>query len=86
MRFGPGDVFKDTHDSSCPAFAIIGVDEESEHYRVAEKWVRSSKENIWLSHWMPAEELHRWVEGDKASHKKKATDDELSGFRELVSQ
>lgn len=69
MEYDTRTYFDEQEEESVNGFVVIGSDEESEEYHLAEKWNREDKEAKWIQYWIPQEQLARRVEQDKCEPK-----------------
>jgi len=57
MEFSTQTYFVEHEDEAVKGFSIIDTNEQSGRYQLAEKCVRASSPNRWLTYWIPEEKL-----------------------------
>lgn len=56
MEYDRRQYFREHDDESVKGFTVIETD-QTEGYRVAEKWQRDNESNKWISYWVSEEKL-----------------------------
>jgi len=65
MQYDTRTYFEENGADDVKGFTIIGRDDDTEEYHIAEKWVRDSAENTWVDYYIPeAQLLSRVRDGD----------------------
>jgi len=80
MEYEPGDFFTEHDDDAVKGFAIIETD-ESEGYRIAEKWQHSGN---WTTYWRPADQLLERVVDGNCEKTKTLSDEQFNGLLKLA--
>lgn len=84
MEYNIKTYFEEKEDESVKGFSVIDLNQESEQYRIAEKWVRDSSDATWVQYWIPEERLLERVACDKCSPKGSLSQEQYSKIKQLV--
>lgn len=84
MEYNTKTYFDEKDDESVKGFSVIDVNQASERYRIAEKWVRDTTEDTWVQYWIPEERLLERVAGGKCSPKGSLTEEQYQKIKQLV--
>jgi len=84
MEYNIKTYFEEKDDESVKGFSVIDVNQESEQYRIAEKWVRDTAADTWVQYWIPEERLLERVSLDKCAPKGSLSADQYQKIKKLV--
>lgn len=78
--------FSEHEADDVTGFAVIEVNEDSEQYRVAEKWNRPDSEGgpTWLTYWITEQALADRLSRDACSYKQQLSDKQYEGILNLA--
>lgn len=86
MEYDTKAFFTEHEADDVTGFAIIDVNEESEQYRIAEKWERPASEGgpKWLTYWISADALAERTDTGAASYKQQLSSKQFAGIVKLA--
>jgi hypothetical protein len=76
--------FSEHEADDVTGFVIIEVNEDSEQYRVAEKWNRSEGDSVWLTYWISEQALADRMARDACSYKQQLSANQFEGILNLA--
>lgn len=85
MEFDTKAFMTEPENNEVKGFAIIQVNEDTEQYRVAEKWEPKHSEDRWLTYWISERKLLERIEEGSVKYYKDLTDSQYEGILKLAS-
>ena len=84
MEYQTRTYFDEKEADDVKGFTIIGTNDDSEEYHIAEKWNREDTEAKWLQYWIPEAQLLTRVEADKCEAKAKLTQRQFEKVCDMI--
>lgn len=86
MEYETGAFLTELEADDVSGLTVIEVNEDSEQYRIAEKWNRPESEGgpTWLTYWISEEALADRMERDAVEYKQQLSDKQLRGVLNLA--
>lgn len=86
MEYETGAFLTELEADDVSGLAIIEVNEDSEQYRIAEKWERPERDGgpVWLTYWITEEALADRMERGAVKFKQQLSDKQLRGVLNLA--
>lgn len=85
MDYDRRQYFRDHTDPTVNGLTIIETD-ESEGYRIAEKWDRSDEAPTWVTYWIPASKLDQRAAEGKVEPVGKLSDEQFEQVCQLSDE
>jgi len=76
MEYDTRTYFEENDADDVKGFTIIGRDDDTGEYHIAEKWVRDSAEDTWVQYWIPEAQLMSRVNSGACSPKAALSDEQ----------
>lgn len=83
MEHTIGEFFVEHEANDVTGFAIVDTD-ESEGYRIAEKWERPNADDTWLTYWISEEALAKREAAGKCKLARELNGKQLQGIGNLA--
>lgn len=85
MEYQTKDFFTEVEASDVGGFVVIDTD-ETEGYRMAEKWNRPERDGgpTWLTYWISEQALQDRLDAGKCRHTTEVSDEQFQGILNLA--
>lgn len=84
MKFSTQTYFVEHEDEAVKGFSIIDTNEQSGRYQIAEKWVRPTSPNKWLTYWIPEEKLLDRIAAGHCEQKARLSQKQYNAVRSKI--
>jgi hypothetical protein len=84
MEYDTSTYFTENEADDVKGFTIIGRNQNSGEYHIAEKWSREDTEDKWLQYWIPEAQLLARVENDKCEERATLTQEQLEKVCSMI--